>query len=185
MSEQPAGEKVVKLTRKQQRFIEEYCIDMNATRAAKAAGYNPNTAYIIGHENLNKPNIKALIDKRFAEYSMSADEAMRRLTDWGRGSLEPFLTENGEVIISSKQAKKNIRLLKKVKHTTRTTVTKAGNEYIEKTIEIELVDPKDAVIQLAKIRGLYKDSGGGGETNVTINWNGKPLPAPESDDEPE
>jgi len=33
-----------KLTPKQKRFVEEYLIDLNATRAAKAAGYSEKTA---------------------------------------------------------------------------------------------------------------------------------------------
>ena len=44
-----------KLTNKQKRFVEEYIIDFNATRAAKAAGYSASTAYASGAENLKKP----------------------------------------------------------------------------------------------------------------------------------
>ena len=38
------------LTRKQQRFVEEYGLDLNATQAAIRAGYSPSTAYSIGSE---------------------------------------------------------------------------------------------------------------------------------------
>jgi phage terminase small subunit len=51
------------LTRKQQLFVEEYCIDKNATQAAKRAGYSANSAYSIGQENLKKPVIRAEIEK--------------------------------------------------------------------------------------------------------------------------
>lgn len=37
---------------------------MNATEAAKKAGYSAKTAYSIGPENLNKPEIRAYIDER-------------------------------------------------------------------------------------------------------------------------
>lgn len=47
------------LTPKQRRFVEEYLVDLNATQAAKRAGYNPKTAHTIGHENLSKPEIAA------------------------------------------------------------------------------------------------------------------------------
>lgn len=50
-----------KLTNKQRRFCEEYVVDWNATRAAKAAGYSEKTAYSIGQENLNKPEILTYI----------------------------------------------------------------------------------------------------------------------------
>ncbi len=50
-----------KLTPKQQRFVEEYLIDLNATRAAGRAGYSEKTARQIGSENLSKPAIQEAI----------------------------------------------------------------------------------------------------------------------------
>jgi phage terminase small subunit len=50
-----------KLTDKQKIFCEEYVVDWNATRAAKAAGYSENTAKEIGCNNLKKPIIQAYI----------------------------------------------------------------------------------------------------------------------------
>lgn len=43
-----------KLTEKQQRFVDEYLIDLNATQAAIRAGYSVKTADAIGCENLTK-----------------------------------------------------------------------------------------------------------------------------------
>lgn len=40
------------LTDKQQRFVEEYMVDSNATQAAIRAGYSPDTANSIASENL-------------------------------------------------------------------------------------------------------------------------------------
>ena len=45
------------LTNKQERFVQEYLIDLNATQAAIRAGYSKHTAKDIGCENLAKPNI--------------------------------------------------------------------------------------------------------------------------------
>ena len=53
--------KDIKLTPKQELFCYEYCIDFNATRAAKAAGYSESTANVIGNENLSKPYIQERI----------------------------------------------------------------------------------------------------------------------------
>lgn len=50
-----------KLTDKQELFCKEYLVDMNATRAAKAAGYSEKTAQKIGSENLSKPDIQAYL----------------------------------------------------------------------------------------------------------------------------
>ena len=52
-----------KLTAKQRRFVQEYLIDFNATRAAIQAGYSEKTARFIGAENLTKPNIQAEIQR--------------------------------------------------------------------------------------------------------------------------
>lgn len=53
--------KSITLTEKQQRFVDEYLVDLNATQAAIRAGYSPATAGSIGHENLKKPEIQAAI----------------------------------------------------------------------------------------------------------------------------
>lgn len=57
------------LTPKQQRFVEEYLIDMNATQAAIRAGYSEKTARAIGSENLTKPDIAAAVAAAQAETS--------------------------------------------------------------------------------------------------------------------
>jgi phage terminase small subunit len=51
------------LTAKEERFVPEYLVDGNATRAAIAAGYSERTAARIGSELLTKPHIKAAIAK--------------------------------------------------------------------------------------------------------------------------
>lgn len=53
----------VKLTDKQQRFVDEYLIDLNATKAAVRAGYSEKTAQQMGSENLSKPVIQEAIEK--------------------------------------------------------------------------------------------------------------------------
>jgi len=57
------------LTPKQQRFVEEYLIDLNATQAAIRAGYSKRTAKAIGCENLTKPDVITVIEKAKAERS--------------------------------------------------------------------------------------------------------------------
>lgn len=78
-----------KLTAKQQRFCDEYLIDLNATQAAIRAGYSQKTAKAIGNENLTKPDLKEYIGKRMAEKeaALIADqtEVMRYLTSVLRG----------------------------------------------------------------------------------------------------
>ena len=58
-----------KLTPKQNRFVEEYLIDLNATRSAGRAGYSEKTARQIGSENLSKLAIQEAIAKAKIERS--------------------------------------------------------------------------------------------------------------------
>lgn len=45
------------LTPKQERFVAEYLIDLNATQAAIRAGYSAKSAYSQAHDLLKKPEI--------------------------------------------------------------------------------------------------------------------------------
>ena len=81
-----------KLTPKQQRFCDEYLIDLNATQAAIRAGYSEKNARNIASENLAKPNIKAYIDRRMAEKESALiadqDEVLKYLTAVMRGQTQ-------------------------------------------------------------------------------------------------
>lgn len=78
-----------KLTAKQQRFCDEYLIDLNATQAAIRAGYSKKTAKAIGNENLTKPDIKKYIEERMEEKEKNLiadqDEVLKYLTSVLRG----------------------------------------------------------------------------------------------------
>lgn len=74
---------MAKLSAKQERFCEEYLIDLNATQAAIRSGYSVHSAKDIGSENLTKPDIRARIDAALAERSkrtgINADRVLREL----------------------------------------------------------------------------------------------------------
>lgn len=82
----------VKLTAKQQRFCDEYLIDLNATQAAIRAGYSKKTAGSIATENLSKPAIKMYIERRMAEKESKLiadqDEVLKYLTAVLRGETQ-------------------------------------------------------------------------------------------------
>ena len=73
------------LTPKQQRFVEEYLIDLNATQAAIRSGYSEKTARDIGCENLAKPNIAKAIEeaqnKRQEQTQIDAAYVLKRLVE--------------------------------------------------------------------------------------------------------
>ncbi len=162
-------EGAVRLTTKQRRFIEEYCLDFNATRAAIRAGYAERSAQQIGAENLTKPVISAAIYERLNELSMSSEEAIKRLSDMGRASFEKFLiiSETGqiELNLSSPEARAHLHLIKKIKQTKRSSLTDTG--VVETTIyhEVELHDAKDAIKIILE---AHKKIGGTADVDVEI-----------------
>jgi phage terminase small subunit len=146
-------EELAELTQKQQRFVEEYCIHFNATRAAIKAGYSEDSARAIGCENLTKPNIKQAIDIRVKSMTMTADEALLRMTDLARGSFESFLEvdDNQEmsIMLNSDEAKSKLHLIKKIKQTKR----RFGEDGYDVITEIELHDSKDAIAKILQMHG--------------------------------
>lgn len=64
-------------------FAKEYIIDLNATRAAKAAGYSPRSAHVIGHKLLKKDKVRRLIqeemNKRCGRLEVTADHVLQEL----------------------------------------------------------------------------------------------------------
>lgn len=76
------------LTAKQQRFVEEYLIDLNATQAAIRAGYSSKNADKIGPELLGKTRvaeaIAAEMDARSGRTLVTADDVVRGLLSEAR-----------------------------------------------------------------------------------------------------
>ena len=75
------------LTAKQQRFVDEYLIDLNATQAAIRAGYSARTARSISNENLTKPDIQSAIEKgmkaRSSRVEITQDMVLKELAKIG------------------------------------------------------------------------------------------------------
>lgn len=60
---------MAKLSEKQQRFVDEYLIDLNATQAAIRAGYSAKRASEIGYQLLQKTTVQNAIAEKMAERS--------------------------------------------------------------------------------------------------------------------
>ncbi|QCR23782.1 terminase small subunit [Pontibacter sp. SGAir0037] len=81
-----------KLTAKEQRFVEEYCKDCNATQAAIRSGYSQKSAYSIGWENLRKPEISEAVKARLNELALPAEETTKLITDIAKGDIKNYYT---------------------------------------------------------------------------------------------
>ncbi len=72
-----------KLTPKQERFVEEYLVDLNATAAAVRAGYSAKSAHVEGSRLLTNAKVAAAIavakQERTEETKIDAEYVLRKL----------------------------------------------------------------------------------------------------------
>lgn len=147
------------LTPKQQKFINEYfACGMNATEAAKRAGYSEHTAYAIGWENLRKPEIKEVIEQRFKDMLPSSDEVLARLADHARGDIGELWDEaTGQIDWEKARENGKTALIKRIKHKTIITTDKDGEGTTITEDELELHDPQKALQLIGKHHKLFVD----------------------------
>lgn len=88
-----------KLGAKQELFCLEYLIDLNATQAAKRAGYSEKTAQRMGSENLSKPLISArigvLFGERAAKVEVDAEWVLRQAKASFEINSDVFIGDSG------------------------------------------------------------------------------------------
>lgn len=114
---------MAKLTKKQELFVKEYLIDLNATQAAIRAGYSQKTSYSIGEENLKKPVIAAAIqeemDKRAKRIEINSDYVLSGITrviercEQAEPVRDKDGNETGEYVFNASSALKGYELLGK------------------------------------------------------------------------
>lgn len=61
------------MTAKQERFVREYLIDLNATQAAIRAGYSPRSAEVEGHRLLRNAKVAASVSANARRHAAKAD----------------------------------------------------------------------------------------------------------------
>jgi phage terminase small subunit len=98
---------VARMTPKQEMFVHEYLIDLNATQAAIRAGYSAKTAKAIGQQNLTKLDVKAAIDaellKRRKKNEVSAEYVITSLREIAERCLQraPVVNSRGNQVFDS------------------------------------------------------------------------------------
>lgn len=149
------------LTLRQERFVNEYMIDGNATRAATAAGYSPKTAHSIGHENLSKPEIKTRIEalrtKAADRYAITADRVLRELALLSYSNMADYMG-----IASDGTPFTDLSALTRDQSAAITELTveefmDGGGEDARpvRRIKVKLADKKGALVELGKHLKLF------------------------------
>lgn len=89
------------LTPKQQRFKDEYLLDLNATQAAIRAGYAERSADVTGARLLANANVRAAIDSaqsnRAAETQINAAWVLKRLAAEATADVADIYNEDGSI----------------------------------------------------------------------------------------
>ena len=67
------------LNPKQERFVAEYLVDLNATQAAIRAGYSPKTAGVQAFDLLKKPEIAAALERQRNEHAKNTGLTVERV----------------------------------------------------------------------------------------------------------
>ena len=162
---------MAKLTAKQQRFVEEYLIDLNATQAAIRAGYSPKTANEQGARLLANASVQEAIAKAMAERSrrtgISQDRVIQELAriafvnpkniiDLEDASVREDATEDDLACIQSVKVK-----------------TTDGPKGTSMEREVKLNDKMKALEQLGKHLGMFTEKvelDADMDLNITIDY---------------
>lgn len=90
------------LTPKQQAFVQEYLVDLNATQAAKRAGYKGKNLDKVGSELLGKTRVKAEIqaamDKRSERTEITQDKVLGEIAKLAFADIRKVFDQNGNLL---------------------------------------------------------------------------------------
>lgn len=146
---------MAKLTPKQELFVQEYMVDLNATAAALRAGYkHPD----IGRQLLTKPHVQDAVEDskraRSERVGMAADDVLREIKILGRSSVWDYrIDDEGRVTLAEGAPPDCIRAVSSIKR----KVRHLGEGKVEYETEIRLWDKNSALEKAGKHLGMFKD----------------------------
>lgn len=143
---------VAKLTAKQQRFCDEYLIDLNATQAAIRAGYSVKTANEQGSQLLAKLSIQEVIGREMAERSkrtgINQDRVVIELAKLAFVNIADVV-DLEDATVRTSATEEDLACIQSVK----IKPSEFGTER-----EIKLYDKKASLELLGKHLGMFKDN---------------------------
>lgn len=146
--------KKAKLTEKQQRFVDEYLIDLNATQAAIRAGYSVKTANEQGSQNLAKLSIQQAIAEQMAERSkrtgINQDRVVLELAKIALVKMTDIVDSQGR--IKSDASPDDLACIESVKYKKSESDTGSSVER-----EVKIASKLKALELLGKHLGMWND----------------------------
>lgn len=142
---------MAKLTAKQQRFCDEYLIDLNATQAAIRAGYSPKTACEQASRLLANVKVQEVIAVKMAIRSkrtgINQDRVLMEIAKMAFVNIDDVIDLN-TAQVKETATKEDLACIQSVK----IKPTEFGTER-----EIKLCDKKSNLELLGKHLGMFKD----------------------------
>lgn len=157
--------KASKLTPKQERFVSEYLIDLNATQAAIRAGYSAKTAKSIGQENLTKPDIAAAVEvamnKRADKVGITAERVLQELALIGFSNMLDYIQPRDDGLIYLDMSALNRDQAAAIQEVTvdqyqEETGDEGGKRTVNK-VKFKLSDKRAALVDIGKHLGMFKE----------------------------
>lgn len=151
---------MAKLTDKQQRFVDEYLIDLNATQAAIRAGYSAKTADQQGSRMLANVKVKQAVAEKQAQRSkrtgVNQDRVILELAKVAFAKMTDIVDSNGR--IKEGASPDDLACIESIKY------KESDNEYggsVER--EVKIASKLKALELLGKHLGMWSD-----KFNVTV-----------------
>ena len=144
------------LTPKQQRFVEEYLIDLNATQAAVRAGYSPKTAKQQGQRLLTNVDVQAAVteakDRRAERTELAQDDVVRELATIGFANAGDFFDWGPDGVKVKEKDHLTVEQRAVVAEVSQTVTEKGG------TIRVKLHDKLSALEKLGRHLGMFTEN---------------------------
>jgi len=147
------------LTPRQERFVQEYLVDLNATQACIRAGYSKRNATKIGPELLGKTGVQAAIQRLMAiraeRTNITQDDVIRELIVMVTSDVTNYtLDANGELALAAGVPESAWRAVSSVKHKIRSTKHRDGTVDTQHDVEFKLWDKVGASRLAAQHLGM-------------------------------
>lgn len=151
------------LNNKQRVFIDEYLICLNASEAARRAGYN-GKSNVVGSQLLANLSIGEEITRRLQERHLSADAALARLADMAVSDIADFAGVKSAKDLQDEKYKGKTHVIKKF----RCKVTRDALNREHEEIEIELYPADVNLERVIKVHGLFNNDAGSSDDKPFI-----------------
>lgn len=155
------------LNEKQKRFVEEYPKDLNATNAAKRAGYSEKSAHAQGHRLLKHAEVAAQIQKaklkRSKRTEITQDRVLEEIAKIGFSDIRKAVRWGDQPQTTPDGFKYPVELVPSEDMEEATALAVSEVALTQSGVRIKMHDKLAALDKLARHVGLYDGAAGDDE----------------------